>query len=94
MLTVTTEALERLCQKLARKRAANDVALRFRRTAGHWKLRFDRARPDDATFTHDGRNVLLLDKAAANAMNHLTLTVRDTEAGPRLKLRRTATNED
>lgn len=93
MLTVTTEALERLSRKLARKRAANDVALRFRRAEGRWRLRIDRMRPDDATFAHEGRNVLLLDEAASKAMTALTLMVRDTGAGPRLKLSRAAKAE-
>jgi hypothetical protein len=93
MLTVTIAALERLSQKLADKKAADDVALRFRRAAGRWRLRVDRARPHDATFAHEGRNVLLLDRATARAMTALTLMVRATEAGPRLKLRRNAHTE-
>jgi hypothetical protein len=82
--------LERLSQKLARKQAAGDVALRFRQTNGRWKLHVDHARPDDETFAHDGRKVLLLHRAAADALNERTLTVRDTKSGPRLKLRSNA----
>lgn len=92
MLTVTPEALARLSQKLTHKRAATDFALRFRQTAGGWKLRVDRLRPDDAAFTHDGRRVLLLDRAAVSAADALTLTVYETEKGPRLKLRRGTTS--
>ncbi|MCK6486009.1 MAG: hypothetical protein HUU22_07455 [Phycisphaerae bacterium] len=88
MLTVTAAALERLSQKLARRKAADDVSLRFRRVAGRWRLRRSRVRPDDATFSHKGRKVLLLDEATAKAMAALTLVVTDTEAGERLKLRK------
>jgi len=94
MLTVTTAALKRLSRALARKRAAADTALRFKRSGGRWRLRLDRARPNDATIAHKGRQVLLLDEAAAKAMSAMMLTVRDTESGPRLKLRKTTNTED
>ena len=88
MFTVTAGALDRLSRKLARKKPTQGVALRFKRTAGGWRLRLDRARPDDTAFTHEGRNVLLLDAAVAKAMAALTLDVSGTEMGARLKLRR------
>ncbi len=94
MLTVTPMALERLSQKLARTGAAEDVALRFKRSKGRWQLREDRARPEDATFAHQGRNVLLLDQAVSEAMSRMALDVRQTEAGPRLKLSRNPANKD
>lgn len=94
MIIVTAQALERLSQKLERKRAPHDKAWRFRYSAGRWKLHLDRARPDDATFMHQQRKVLLLDLAAASAMDALTLTTRETDTGPRLRLRRTLTDED
>jgi hypothetical protein len=90
MLNVTPAALERLFRKLTHKKAAGDVALRFHQAEGRWKLQTDRARPDDATFAHRGRSVLLLDKAAARAMTTMTLDVRPTDSGPRLKLSKAA----
>jgi hypothetical protein len=90
MLTVTKPALNRLSRRLARKEAAEGVALRFTRREGGWKLGPDSARPGDVTFAHDGRNVLLLDESAAKAMANMTLGVRKTDAGPRLRLRRVA----
>jgi len=88
MLNVTKTALDRLSHRLARRKAAQDVALRFTRREGGWKLGPDQERPGDVTFAHDGRNVLLLDKTAAQAMTNMTLDVRNTETGPRLRLRR------
>ncbi len=64
------------------------MALRFTRRAGGWRLSLDRTRPNDTAFTHEGRNVLLLDAAVAKAMAALTLDVSGTEIGARLKLRR------
>ncbi|MGH8631555.1 MAG: hypothetical protein ACREU7_12450 [Burkholderiales bacterium] len=90
MLTVTKAALERLSRKLARRKAADDVALRFKRAEGRWRLRIDRLRPGDASFSHEGRTVLLLDEFASEAMATMTLGIRKTETGPRLKLRRAA----
>jgi hypothetical protein len=88
MLTVTAAARDRLLSKLDRRKAADDVAMRFTRKKDGWRLRLDRARPDDTTFTHGGRNVLLLDAAVAKGMAALTLGVSRTETGERLKLRR------
>jgi len=94
MLTVTAAALDRLSTKLARKKADDDVALRFTRRPGGWRLRLDRAAPADKTFTHEGRNVLLLDKDVARAMTSMMLDVRDTDKGPRLRLCKVAHGKD
>jgi hypothetical protein len=93
MINVTKRALDRLSRWLDREEAAQDVAMRFTRRADRWKLDQDQARPGDLTFAHDGRNVLLLDATAAEAMADLTLLVRNTDAGPRLRLRRRAGRE-
>lgn len=90
MLNVTNSALDRLSDRLARRAAAANVALRFTRSDGRWKLGRDLERPGDVKFAHDGRNVLLLDESAARAMTDMTLDIRDTAAGPRLRLRRAA----
>ena len=88
MLVVTKPAFDRLSHRLARRKATQNVALRFTRREGGWKLGPDQERPGDVTFAHDGRNVLLLDETAAKAMTNMTLDVRNTDAGPRLRLRR------
>ena len=90
MLNVSKTALDRLSHRLAHRKADADVALRFTRREGGWKLGPDQTRPGDVTFAHDGRNVLLLDEAVSQAMTDLTLDVRNTDAGPRLRLRRIA----
>ena len=87
MLTVTLAALDRLSHKLASGKAAEDVAMRFTRGNGGWRLRPDRRRPADTAFTYKGKAVLVLDDPVSQAMTGMTLDVRDTEAGPRLSLR-------
>jgi hypothetical protein len=94
MLTVTNPALDRLSRKLARKKADDDEAMRFTRRKCGWRLRLDRARPDDTAFTYEGRNVLLLDAAVAKAMAPLTLDARNTGQRARLKLRNTERRGD
>jgi Fe-S cluster assembly iron-binding protein IscA len=86
MLTVTPAARERLTRKLARRKAGEDEAMRFTRKPGGWKLSVDRAHADDTAITHEGKIVLLLDAVASKAMTNATLDVKDTDAGPRLKL--------
>jgi hypothetical protein len=88
MLRVTKPALDRLSHRLANKKAADDVALRFTRREGGWKLGPDQARPGDVTFACGGRNVLLLDGPTAEAMAELTLDVRTEDTGLRLGSRR------
>ncbi|RJP42123.1 MAG: hypothetical protein C4547_00745 [Phycisphaerales bacterium] len=88
MLTVTDEALERLSRKLSDKKAETDMALRFERAEGGWRLNLDRARPNDASFSYQGRKVLLLDSQACAATSSLTLNVQRKKSGPRLRLTR------
>jgi hypothetical protein len=87
MFKVTAAALDRLSRQLAGKNANDDEAMRF--TPG-WRLCLDRLRPDDIAFTHEGRNVLLLDAAMAKAVAALTLDVGCAESDARLELRRIA----
>jgi hypothetical protein len=86
MLTVTPAARKCLLSRLGRKKAADDVAMRFTRREGGWRLKLDRAGPDDTAFTHEGRNVLLLDDAVSKAMANMKLDVRTTKGGSRLRL--------
>ncbi|MCP4250960.1 MAG: hypothetical protein GY778_28315 [bacterium] len=94
MLTVTPAARECLSARLARKQAADDVAMRFTRRKGGWRLRPDQAGAADTAFTHEGRSVLLLDEAVSKAMANMTLDTK--ESGPRtgLKLFRNDRSED
>jgi hypothetical protein len=94
MLAVTKPALERLSRSLTRKGAADGMALRFTRREGGWTLRLDHESPGDTAFSHDGRTVLLLDEAVAQAMADMTLDARDSSRRARLKLRRNEPREE
>ncbi len=86
MLTVTKPALDQLSRRLARKDAAEGMALRFTRREGGWTLRLDRESAGDTAFDHDGRKVLLLDEAVSKAMTHMTLDARESGERSRLRL--------
>lgn len=86
MLNVTPAALEFLSRRLNASRRDDQVAMRFDCSGKRWQLRPDRVRPGDASYSHGGRKVLLLDQGAVTAMSALTLDVRQGGEGPRLSL--------
>ena len=89
MFTLTEAAGARLADKLVRKSAGEDVALRFVRQAEprRWSLRLDKPCPSDATFSHEGRIVLVLDEQSSQLLTNRMLDIRETDDGPRLRLR-------
>jgi hypothetical protein len=94
MLTVTPAALEHMSRKLTRGKADDETSLRFTRNERRWRLRPDRARGDDTVYAHNGRTVLLLDRANCKTLSDLTLDVGDTERGLRLRLYRNPNQGD
>jgi len=93
MFRVTAAALNRLSSKLIGKKANDDEAFRFTEKKGGWALCLDCARPTDTTFSHDGREVLLMDAEVSRAMAGMKLGVKRTNSGPRLRLRRVASGK-
>jgi Fe-S cluster assembly iron-binding protein IscA len=89
MLTVTEAACTRLADKLAKKSADDDVALRFVRNKEKqgWALQLDKACPSDVSFSHEGRIVLVLDQRSSQLLRNRLLEVRETDEGPKLRLR-------
>lgn len=94
MLTITKPALDQLSHRLERKRADEDMALRFTRREGGWTLRLDRESAGDTAFTHDGRKVLLLNEDVSKAMADMTLDIRRGGQRSGLWLYRNAQNGD
>lgn len=89
MLTLTDAAGACLADRLAKKGAGGDEALRFlrRRKRHGWMLRLAKPGPTDATFSHDGRIVLVLDEQSSKLLNDRMLDIKQTDKGPRLRLR-------
>jgi len=89
MFTLTEAAGARLADKLAKKSAGDDVALRFTRQGEQrrWTLRLDKHCPADTTFSHEGRIVLMFDEQSSHLLRNRMLDIRETDEGPRLRLR-------
>jgi hypothetical protein len=85
MLTVTTPAGVRLTHLLQTK--AQDAVLRIFTRKRRLRLGVGHLRPDDRTFAHDGRVVLVLDARMSRSLAQHKLDVRETQTGPRLSLK-------
>jgi hypothetical protein len=84
MLTVTDRAGARLAQLL--HASGNDAVVRIERNKRRLRLHFDQLRPDDQTVLHNGRVVLALDERLSKTLASRKIEIRDTGAGPRLRL--------
>ena len=89
MLTVTEAACAHLAKMLAAADAPDKVAVRFVVEGTGLALTLDKAGPNDATFGHEGRTVLLLDEDVSQLLVDNTLDIEQTDAGPKLELRET-----
>lgn len=89
MLKLTKAAGEHLAQKLLNKKAAGDSAMRFvhDEKRGGWAVRVDTPAPSDVKFCHDGQTVLILDQASSHRLRNKVLDRKETDEGPRLRLR-------
>jgi Fe-S cluster assembly iron-binding protein IscA len=85
MLTVTDAAYSRLCEMLADY--PDDVAVRIVRRDGHTKMRPGRVHSGDEVFEQKGRVLLLVDRKTAKHVENRSLDLRETDGGPRLRLR-------
>ena len=85
MLTVTETASARLGELLGK--SPDGEVMRIVRLNRRARMRRDRVRPHDTTFSHKGRVVLVLDGSVATALAARTLDVRQAPSGPRLRLR-------
>jgi len=89
MLTVTETASSHLAKLLVQAATPEDIVVRLERGAtGDLTLRFDYVLPDDTTFAHKDRAVLVLGPQIAPMLTGNTLDVRDDEEGPQLIVRR------
>ena len=90
MLTVTDAARARLARKLRSKNPPANRALRFARNDGRptWGIHLDKIDNADVVYAHEGRTVLVVDEQASQMLNNKVLYVRETEEGPRLRLRK------
>jgi Fe-S cluster assembly iron-binding protein IscA len=94
MLTVTETASAYLAQLLVQASKPDDMVVRLERgTTGNLTLRFDYALPDDTTFEHQDKAVLVFSPQIAPMLADNTLDVHDDEEGPQLIVRRQEEND-
>jgi hypothetical protein len=86
MLTMTPAAGGYLCDVLERAQAPQETAIRLEIAGNTLKSKLDQARPGDATYDHDGRQVLVLDHRVAQLLEGSTLDVEPTSQGGALIL--------
>jgi hypothetical protein len=86
MLMISETAGEYLTAILDNANAAEETAVRFVLEGNTLTPQLDNARPGDATFDHDGRQILVLDEQVSQVLADSTLDVQATDEGPRLVL--------
>lgn len=87
-MIVTEEAGRYLAEALDRAGAPLDAAVRVERGTEAWIMRIDVPGPDDETFDHEGRTVLVLDPDVAEELEGTTLEIQRTGEGAKLTLNR------
>jgi hypothetical protein len=87
VLAITPNASLRLARALAEERAEANMALRMVRKEDNWVFWLDQIRPDDISFTHDGKTVLVLAGELSASLRSCTLDVEETPNGQALSLR-------
>ena len=86
MLTLTTEAGAHLAEMLTQAGAPDEAAVRLLVSDEGVALAADSPKPDDTTFEHDGRTVLVMEQSVADALSERTIDVRDTPEGKSLAI--------
>jgi hypothetical protein len=85
MLTLTEGAV-RVLEDVLDRDEVGDRAVRIVAGRNGWFLRLDCEDPDDYTFEHEGRTILLLAPSVAAVLEEKTLDVQGTEESRALRL--------
>ncbi len=86
MLQVSSSAAARMAHLLNAK--PGNAVLRIVRQNERLRLRLGIVRPGDQTFVHEGRVVLAVDERMGTKLTSRQIELRETDAGPRLRLKR------
>ena len=85
-MTVMYNAAEHLAYTLSEHEVPDDVMMRMKATKGGVELRPDKIRPDDETFDHNGKVVLVLDQQTSQFLGNKTIDLITDEDGSHLTL--------
>ena len=86
MLTVTESAGAHLSTLLNEADAPEDVAVRFILDGQNLAMALDNEQPEDKTFDHEGKTILLLDNQISELLADKTLDIQIADDGPQLAL--------
>jgi len=86
MLTLTPQASEHLANLLNESDAPDEAAVRLVVREQGLALATDEPKPEDTTFDHDGKTVLVLDQQVAEALADRTIDVEDSAQGKALSI--------
>ena len=88
MLTISDAAGAHLAQILVQAKVSDTEAVRFVLDGTELSMQLDEVRPDDVTFAHEARTVLVLDAEVSHALSDRTLDVDAADDdGPEFTLR-------
>ena len=94
MFQVTPAAEAHLAGMLAEASAPEDTAVRLVNEEDRLRLEADNPQPQDTTFEHDGRTVLVVDPRVAELLDGHTLGVEEGDEGTQLALSRQDEEEE
>lgn len=86
MLTLTEAAGAHLATLLDNSEAPDDAAVRIVMGEKGLALATDQPRAEDATYEHNDKTVLVLDKQVATALSDRTIDIEQTEKGTALAI--------
>jgi len=86
MLTVTPEACEHMADLMERNNISEPQTIRLVPGQQGLGLTPDAPKPGDATFDHDGKTVLTMERGLADQLDGRTLDVERSEGQVHLKL--------
>ena len=86
MLTVTKSASAYMAQMLAEDGATGDTVLRIISKDNYLSMVMDEPKPDDVTFSCQGKVILVFDKDLSSILEELKFDLKDTDEGAELSL--------
>ncbi len=84
MVTITYTAAEHIAYMLSEHQVHDDVVVRIKWTKGDVEMQPDKIRPDDETFDHNGKVVLVLDQQTSQLLGDKTIDLTADEDGSHL----------
>ncbi|MFT5423682.1 MAG: Fe-S cluster assembly iron-binding protein IscA [Phycisphaerales bacterium] len=86
MLTVTDDAKSHLAEIITNNELSEDASIRLVTGPNGIGLAPDAPKPEDDTYEHAGRTVLVVDPALSAQLDDKTMSIEKSEAGEKLSI--------